>query len=310
MKTFIKHLGILTATFTLSLTATTAHAQSRNAWYGDQVMQGEYLTLNPELVSLFNTLDSIFPKHYLINEEPHCVGMWVDYSFKNLKEYRQYRPVIEKLIERLNQVPAYRSYTERLDSTGMEKYGITLTPKTDSYRQTDYAYLTVQPRRMNFHYFANINGMKMPWNRRQDVADAADELLAEYINRPDVKKETVIFDGTKTNYKFLSYHKPYDCTYRCSGTRYIVPNCTAADYDRLYRFIRSHALSESVTVASNEIRGQYEEISLGVNQATNRPLIVGAALKGTDLYLIRTEGDIGSQAWIPRAWAEDNPIYP
>ena len=82
------------------------------------------------------------------------------------------------------------------------------------------------------------------------------------------------------------------------------------DYDRIYRFIRGYALSNSVTVASNDFLGTYEEIAIGVNQKNRRPLMVGAALKGTDLYLIRTEGDVGSHAWLPRAWAEDNPVHP
>lgn len=308
MKTYIK---LMAATFALSLTVTTTHAQSRNTWYGNQVMQGEYLTLNPELVSIFNTIDSIFPNQYVINEEPNCVGMWVDYAFKNRQDYERHLDTIRQFIERMSHLPAYRSYTEQIDSTGIERYAISLTPKTATYQQGDYAYLTITPKTMNFHYLANINGMKMPWERRQDVADAGERLLNEYIHRAGVKKETVSFDGTKYNYRFASYVKPYDCIPRCTGIRYVVPHCTAADYDRIYRFIRSYALQNSVTVASNIVRRtNYEEISFGVKQDNQRPLIIGATLKGTDLYLIRAEGEIGSHAWIPRPWAEDNPFYP
>lgn len=305
MKNFIK---LMAATLALSFTVTTTHAQSRNAWYGNQTMQGEYLTLNPELVSIFNTLDSIFPKQYVINEEPHYVTMWVDYSFKNRKDYERHLDTIRQLIERMSHLPIYRSYIEQIDSTGIERYAINLTPKTNTYEQKDYAYLTITPKTMDFLYSANINGMKMPWERRQDVADAGDRLLDEYIHRTGVKQDTVAFDGTKTNYRRLSYTKPYDCIPHCTGIRYVVPHCTAADYDRIYRFIRSYALQNSITVTSNIVRRtNYEAVSFSVKQDNQRPLIIGAALKGTDLYLIRAEGEKGSQAWIPRAWAEDNP---
>ena len=63
-------------------------------------------------------------------------------------------------------------------------------------------------------------------------------------------------------------------------------------------------MTNSVTVASNDMSSKYEEITLSVNQDSNTPVIFGAALRGTDLYLIRTVGETGSQAWIPRAWAE------
>ena len=142
------------------------------------------------------------------------------------------------------------------------------------------------------------------------MADAVDQMLNEYINRTDVIKKDVRFDGRRTNYNYLTFTKSSNCIPRCPGTCYIVPNCTTADYDRIYRFIRGYALSNSVTVASNDFLGTHEEIAIGVNQKNRRPLMVGAALKGTDLYLIRTEGDVGSHARLPRAWAEDNPVHP
>lgn len=307
MRTLLKQSLLLTL---LALPLLMANAQSRNEWYGKQAMQGEHLTLNPEMIEIFNTLDKTFPKRYLINEEPNHVGMWVVYKFKGRKEYEEYRPLIKKLIDRINRMPAYRAYTERLDSAGMEGYSIALTPKTDTYEQTDYVNLAIRPKEMRFHYRARIDNTPMPWEQRQDVADAVDQMLNEYINRTGVTKKDIRFDGRRTNYNYLTFTKPSNCTLRCSGTCYIVPNCTTADYDRIYRFIRGYALSNSVTVASNDFLGIYEEIAIGVNQKNRRPLMVGAALKGTDLYLIRTEGDVGSHAWLPRAWAEDNPVHP
>lgn len=299
-------INIKTITTTLLLCATVAvgHAQSRNVWYGKQVKQGEYLTLNSELIDVFNTLDSIFPKHYLINEEPNCVGMWVNSRFKNQKEYEDVRETIEQLIIRLRDVPAYRSYTERIDSTGASGFGISLTPKTDNYAQKDYAYLNLNPTSFSFHYTGYIEGMKMPWEKRQDVADAIDKLFAKYIKKKGVKSEKIDFDGEKFVYRYSCFFKQYDSTYRCSGVRYVVPNCTSEDYDIIYRFLRDYAMTNSVTVASNDMSSKYEEITLSVNQDNNSPVIFGAALRGTDLYLIRTVGETGSQAWIPRAWAE------
>ncbi len=299
-------INIKTFATTLMLCATMAagHAQSRNVWYGKQVKQGEFLTLNSELVDVYNTLDSIFPKHYLINEEPNCVGMWVNYNFKNQKEYEDVRETIEKLIIRLRDVPSYRQYTERLDSTGMSVFGVSLTPKTDNYAQKDYAYLNLKPTSVNFHYTGYIEGMKMPWDKRQDVADAIDKLFGKYIKKKGVKSEKVTYDGENINYGYSCFFKQYDSTYRCSGVRYIIPNCTSEDYDLIYRFLRDYAMTNSVTVASNDMSGKFEEITLGVNQDNNSPVIFGAALRGTDLYLIRTVGETGSQAWIPRAWAE------
>ena len=101
MRTLLKQSLLLTL---LALPLLMANAQSRNEWYGKQAMQGEHLTLNPEIIEIFNTLDKTFPKRYLINEEPNHVGMWVVYKFKGRKEYEEYRPLIKKLIDRINRM--------------------------------------------------------------------------------------------------------------------------------------------------------------------------------------------------------------
>lgn len=64
-----------------------------------------------------------------------------------------------------------------------------LTPKTDTYEQTDYVNLAIRSKEMRFHYRARIDNTPMPWEQRQDVADAVDQMLNEYINRTDVIKK-------------------------------------------------------------------------------------------------------------------------
>lgn len=272
-------------------------------------MQSPYLELNREAVAAFDTLDRLFPMHYLINEEPHVVYYHISYDFKNEADYRRHLPSLLAVLEELKRIPSYRIYTETIDTTGNSGITIVMSPKTDRYGQSDYLRMDIKSRLVYFEYMASAPQMKMPTTSNQHIADSVDGLLNRYIHRSKVRKEPVSFDGNRTHYKILSFYKKYDSTYRCSGTRYIVPDCTEKDLERFYRLFRSYALVNDVSVASNDVYFWYEETGISVHQNSRRPLMVAAALKGTDLYLIRCEGDVGSQGWLPRAWAEDNPVW-
>lgn len=272
-------------------------------------MQSPYLTLNPKIVDAFSVLDSIFPMRYLINEEPHIVLYHVGHYFKNEADYNRNLPKLTAIMEELKQIPAYRLYTSIIDTVGQSAMEIAVSPKTERYGQTDFLKMSISPRIVVFEYTASVPQMKMPTTSNQEIANHVDDLLQQYIRRGKVKKEPISFDGYQTNYWYLSFLKKYDSTYRCSGTRYIVPNCTEKDFEQFYRLFRDYALVNDVSIASNDIYNWYEATAISVHQDNRRPLMVAAALKGTDLYLIRCEGEANSQGWLPRAWTEDDPVW-
>ena len=45
-------------------------------------------------------------------------------------------------------------------------------------------------------------------------------------------------------------------------------------------------------VSTNDVYWQYHEVAVRVRLSNGRPMYMGAALKGNDLYLVRVEGSI------------------
>lgn len=192
-------------------------------------------------------------------------------------------------------------------------HGIQGNATTPATEQKDTYYLT--DRGVAFFYNARIKGRDFKYQPgvndpnslpRQDIADEMDALLNRYTKRKGTKKETVSYAPGKTRYNFVTFNS--NVNNGCNGYRYIVPNCKESDYAEFRDAMKRHSMTSSVRTSSNDVYWQYEECAICVFiPGSTNPVMVGAALKGTDLYLIRTEGD--GCCFLPRAWAEDSPVW-
>lgn len=278
-------------------------------------LQTQYLTLNPAIMQIYHELDSIFPLRYLANESPTDCAYWVNYTFASPKEKKLYRPWIESLIQRLKTVESYSVTEHRKDSADVYAHGIQGNATTPATEQKDAYYLHLTDRGVAFYYNARIKGRDFKYQPgvndpnslpRQDIADEMEALLNRYAKRKGTKKEAVSYDPVKTRYNFVTFNS--NVNRGCSGYRYIVPDCKESDYAKFRDAIKRHSMTSSVRTSSNDVYWQYEECAICVfKPGSTNPVMIGAALKGTDLYLILAEGD--DCCFLPRAWAEDSPVW-
>ncbi len=275
-----------------------------------------YMQLNPIVMDVYCKLDSIFPLRYLANESPADCGYWVNYTFSSAKEFELYRPWLESLLKRLDKVETYTRKTLITDSLGHYERAMQLNLVTPNHMQKDYCYLYVKNKKVSFFYQAKIEGEDYVYRYdpsdpngqpRQDIADKMDDLLGKYIHRKNVKEEAVSYDPRKCNYRYFSFLNNYNNKVS-QGFRYIVPNCTQEDYKIFQNAIRSYSRTSPVRTSCNDMYWQYDESAICIIRPNKqKPLMVAAALRGTDLYLLRIEGD--DSCFLPRAWADENPVW-
>ncbi len=274
-----------------------------------------YMQLNPIVMDVYNELDSIFPLRYLANESPADCAYWVNYTFSSPKEFELYRPWLETLLKRLEKTETYTRKILVTDSLNRYERAVQLSLVTPNHVQKDYCYLYVKKNKVSFFYQARIDGESYVYNNgpsdpngqpRQDIADNMDALLNQYINRKNVRKEAVDYDPHKCNYRYLSFLSNNNRS--SHGFRYIVPNCTSSDYRKFRDAIRSYSRKNPVRTSCNDMYWRYDESAICIFRPNNpNPLMIAAALKGTDLYLLRIEGE--NTCFLPRAWAEENPVW-
>ena len=271
-----------------------------------------YMQLNPKLMRVYHLLDSVFPYRYLANESPADCGYWVNYRFASAEEYNTYKPWLESLFSKLQTVQAYTTKIQLTDSANTNIKAIEMSCTTPNAIQKDHCTFYISNSRVGFYYNAHIDGEEFRYRSnaddpngqpRQDIADSMDALLDKYIKRKNVRVEDVAYDDSKHGYGFVSFISNGKSV--ASGYRYIVPNCTWADYQKFKDAIRSYSLVNPVRTSCNDVYWQYDASAICIMRPNGQaPLMIAAELKGTDLYLVRVEGE--KNCILPRAWAEDD----
>lgn len=277
-------------------------------------LKTSYMQLNPVAMSVYHELDSIFPLRFLANEGPADCGYWVNQFFSSEQDFEKYRPWLESLAGRLQQMKCYQSDVQRKDSGSVFEYSLTARCVTADPLQQDQLYFAFSREGASFYYRAHISGADFCYDGqsndlngqpRQDIADAMDALLQKYTGRKDAAKEKVVYDQTKVNYKYLTFISLG--TWTSAGYRYVVPRCTEADYLRLRQAIASYSRTSPVRTSFNDVYWQYEEAAICIARPGKPALMIGVALKGTDLYILRIEGT--QRYLMPRAWPEESPVW-
>lgn len=303
-------------TMMMLICAVPSYAQKRRNQVIVQHLESKYIKLNRDVMQVYKELDSIFQLRYLANESPTDCAYWVNYSFVSRAEFEKYKPWLESIMSRLQSVDRYSFTLGVVDS--VDVYGRTLSMQlvTPNTMQKDHVTFFLSDKRVGFFYKATVGkddfrDMGSPddpnGQPRQDIADAMDRLLNEYINRKNVSADSVHYNEKEVYYQYVSFVA--NGNGRASGVRYVVPNCTESDYAKFKNAIRSYAVVNPVRTACNDMYWQYDASAIAIVRPDKKqPLIVAAELKGTDLYLVRAEGYDG-MSFLPRAWAEGDPVW-
>ncbi len=63
-------------------------------------------------------------------------------------------------------------------------------------------------------------------------------------------------------------------------------------------------------VSTNDVYWQYHEVAVRVRLSNGRPMYMGAALKKAMIFTSSgVEGPINGAGVLPRAWAEEDPVW-
>lgn len=295
MKTYIKH-WLMTAITAMICT--------------NHVCAQEFYQENETAMSIFHKLDRMFPKRFLENRWMTGAQYWVEYWFKDHKDYEDHQPAIDKLFKELDTTPFLHKHTEETDSGGILQKIYVMSLRSDIRGQQDFLKINVSPTGVFFYYqakniFTQTENDVIP---DQTIVAELEELFNQYVSRKETDKQKIHFHG---KYGRVVHNKGLhnDPTAFSDGYRYIIPQCTQKDYRLFYDLFHKYLKKDVIYVASNDVYWEYEETGIRIRMADGRPLYMGAAWKNDKLYLIRLEGAKNGNGVLPRAWAEDNPIW-
>lgn len=311
----MKQLNCFLLVVLMTACAVSSYAQKKGAEMPEQHLESQYLKLNRDVMQAYHELDSVFPLRYLANESPTHCAYWVNYTFASKDEFEKYKPWVESILARLQTLDVYSRTVGVADSAGVYKRVLSAQLVTPNAVQKDKLIMSLSNTKVGFYYisavdeegFYSTGSLDDPNGQpRQDIADAMDRLLKSYVNRKNVRKDSVRYDDNE-NYRYASFvAKRKGIT---SGVRYVVPGCDESDYAKFRNAIRSYSMVAPVRTACNDMYWQYDASAIAIARPGNRqPIMVAAELKGSNLYLLRVEGHDG-MSFLPRAWAEEDAAW-
>lgn len=280
-----------------------------------QANSQEYYQENPKAISLFNRLNKMFPRRYLTHTNLQYAFYHLEYYFKDSKDYEKYQAPINDIIKEMKDIKTTRFMSDITDSADVVSQKYTLSIPSTLIGQTDKLHLTYDRKKIIFHYESSndIIRQKRYAAQNPNITSEAEALLKQYIKRQGVKEQPVAYYN---NVRYIRsvwdininrhYGSPAILT---KGTKYIVPNCTQKDFDLFRNQFRKYIKKDHCYLIENDVYWQFEESCLHLIQPDGRSLSFCAALRGTDLYLLRVEDTAKNKGIVPRAWALDDPIW-
>ena len=295
MKTFIKH----TLWMAMLLLALPGEGQAQT-----------FYRENETAIDIFHKLDELFPKRFLTQRWMTGAQYWVQHWYETPSDYQAHKAQVAALFNELDETPYFHKNIDMTDSAGVQRAKYIMSFPSDIRGQQDYLTLTADNTGVWFYYqatnrFANLRADDIP---DQSIVEELEQFFESYVSRQDVRKEEISFQGT---YKRVvhSQGRPNDPTVFSKGFKYVVPRCTAKDYQRFYDLFHKYLKKDILYVASNDVYWEFEEVGIRVRLADGRPLYMGAALIGDELHLVRTVGSYNGNGVLPRAWALDDPVW-
>ncbi|MBQ9641930.1 MAG: hypothetical protein IJV06_10300 [Bacteroidaceae bacterium] len=296
---------ILLALMLLSATAACAQKSTGNGTVPKDV-ETRFFKANPKALAIYNELCQLFPMSYLVNEHSYKADYKIQHAFRSRSERDRVMPRLQQIEAEIFRLPHVRRMTD--DQPERNIHILTMEMHGDLLRQRDYLSFQYDDEKVSFLYLASYKDYVGPTpTQHQDVADELERAFQTYTKRKGVRQEAVEYRGDK--YRAYAVCGVNTNKYYAKGTRYVVPDCKADDFRRLSQLLKSHALKDDIKDLYCTVYGEYEQIALCCKLQNGAEACFGIALKGTDLYLVRTESRPGGEGLLPRAWAESDPVY-
>lgn len=261
-----------------------------------------------ELVELYEQLNQAFPYSDYVTMNPDEVHFWVN---RNMMPEYDFVGIMEKIkptIERLKSLPHIGNaiYRENTPAEGVE---YACHPSHNDDVQENYVELLFSRNMIHFYYTSKKKASTFTHQTRQQIADEMEELVQQYISRPNVKTRDIMFDGPTYQYQLVTFNNPQQIRQHAEGTIYTVPNTNQEDWLRFFNKIRDYAIHEHVQVAWNDVYRDHEAVEILIDRDSTIPIVYAATWKDGELTLLRLEGTEGFNIILPRIWSEDSPIF-
>jgi hypothetical protein len=273
----------------------------------------EYYKEHPQAMEIFNRLNDMFPRRYLIHRNLPNSFYHLEYYFNDEEDYNRHQAALKRIINDLKSIKATRIMSDIVDSAHVQSEKYTLTLNASIMGQSDKLHLDFNRERVIFHYEARnimVRDRFLPV-QNPDVIEEAETLFHKYITRKRVTKRNVTYyDGINYirsvwdwNYHPGNWHREIT-----RGTRYVVPNCTEKDFELFRKQFRKYIKKDHCNLTENDVYWQFEQSCLWMILPDMTSLSFCAALRGNDLYLLRTESE-KNKGILPRAWATEDLIW-
>ena len=271
-------------------------------------METHFLKVNAEAVAIYNQLYELFPMDYVVNERPHKVDYVIRARFRSKAEWEEKRAKLEDIYQHILRLGYLNRYTNDQTEEGRRLHRVTMDLPCELYDQNDYLQFTWDEQRVEFGYYANNRPKYAPTQQScQQIADEVDRVFKTYTKRKEARSKAVEYEGDR--YRTYTFNGVDANRFYSAGTRYVIPDCSAEDYQKLADLFRGYSFRHNLSVLYSGIYGEYEQIGLCCSLNNGKTVCFGVALKGTDLYLVRTESRVDEAGLLPRAWAEDDPVW-
>lgn len=275
----------------------------------------DYYQENAQAISIFNRLDKMFPLRYLVHNNLQYAYYHLVYYFKDSKDYEKHQAQINSIIEDLKEIKSTRFMSDIIDSADVNSQKYILSIPTGILGQEDKLKLTFDRKMILFHYQSSntlVRNNPIP-AQNPNIKSEAEALLEQFIKRKGVKELPVAYHN-HIRYVRSVWDRNYNPASGShavvtKGTKYIVPNCTEKDFDLFRKQFRKYIRKDHCYLVENDVYWQFEESSLIIILPDGRSATFCAALRGTDLYLLRVEDTARNRGIVPRAWALDDPIW-
>ena len=262
-----------------------------------------HMQLNEKAMEVYNDLCELFPMTYVGIEFPWEVDYFIHAKFNDPDDYKNKLTKLNAIVEKVLQI----NYTRRsIDNNENGQNNIIIRVKNPD-NTTGWLKMEWNNQMLEFVYYifqppaSGYAGVLSS----QSIVEDLDSDFKKLTRRNNVQCQDVSYEGdiygkyTFNGLKFPLTH----------GVRYIIADAIHDDFMALTNKMKAYSFVNDVHVMYSNVYGRYEQIGLCCYNDKRHVVCFATAFKDGKLYLIRVESGIGGPRFLPRAWAEDDPVW-
>ena len=262
-----------------------------------------YMQLNEKAVEVYNELCELFPMTYVGIEFPWEADYFIHAKFNDLNDYKNKQEKINAIVDKVLQI----DYTRRSVDNNENGQNTIFVRVKNPDNTSGWLKMEWDNQTLEFVYYifnAPSSGYAGVMSC-QSVVDDLDSDFKKLTQKNNVQSQKVTYEGNiYGKYTFNSIKYPLT-----QGTKYVVADANHDDFMGLAKKMKAYSFKKDVHVMYSNVYGRYEQIGLCCYNVQRRVVCFATAYKEGKLFLIRVESGIGGPRFLPRAWAEDDPVW-